>query len=565
MLGIELIALSETVMTVDDAVRKARKDYGVSETLGASDLNSLLDVLQQAVDLYPQQPAITSLGNTLNYAELDQLSTAYAAYLTQHTNLNPGDRLAIQMPSLAQYLVVAYGVFKAGLVAVNINPLYTEVELEYQFNHADVKAVVVFDKFLPVIEAVREKTPLEYVFVTSPFDLHPPVKRILMSVVLKLLGKSVPYGDAISLRTALAVNTEGFKPATLGLDDMALLQYTGGTTGVSKPAVISHGNLVSVTRQGWEMLEHASAKRGVERIVSPLPLYHIYAFALSATIGIYMGAHTLLIPNPRDINGFVKLLRKWPGTIFSGLNTLFVALMEHKDFKQIDFSDLKITLSGGAALAQAPADAWKAVTGCAISDAYGLTEASPIVSFCPVSVNKPGSVGIAMPGTEIRIADGDGQPLAIDEHGEIWVKGPQVMQRYLNFPEETAKTVTEDGWLKTGDIGSVDSDGFLYIHDRLKDMIIVSGFNVYPNEIEGVISHHPDITYSAVVGVPDKHSGEAVKLFLVSTNPNLTEEDIRTFCGDKLARYKWPKYIVFRDELPLSNVGKVLRRELRDE
>lgn len=555
----------ETAISVNDAVLKAKRDYGVSETLEPSNLNSLLDVLQQSVSQYSQQPAVTSLGTTLSYEELDRLSTAFAAYLQQQTNLNKGDRLAIQMPSLAQYLVVAYGAFKAGLVAVNINPLYTEVELEYQFNHADVKAVVVFDKFLPVIEAVQKKTPIEYVFVTSPFDLHPPVKRVLMSIVLKLIGKSVPYGKAISLRTALAADVEDFTPATLVPDDMALLQYTGGTTGVSKPAVISHGNMMSVTRQGAEMLQLASAKMGEERIISPLPLYHIYAFALSVTTGIHLGAHTLLIPNPRDINGFVKLMRKWPGTIFSGLNTLFVALIEHKDFKKIDFSSLKITLSGGSALVEATAGYWLDATGCEICNAYGLTEASPVVSFSPPGAKKPGSVGIAVANTELRITDNNGQALAVDEHGEIWVKGPQVMQGYLDFPEETAKAVTEDGWLKTGDVGSVDSDGFLFIHDRQKDMINVSGFNVYPNEIEGVVSHHPDITYCAVIGIPDDHSGEAVKLFLVSANPNLSEEDIRAFCSERLARYKWPKYIEFRDELPLSNVGKVLRRELREK
>lgn len=559
------MALDESVMSVDDAVRGAKEHYAVPEPLDTSGMTSLLDILQHAVDRYPSQPAVTSLGNTLSFQQLDELSSAFAAYLKRHTNLQHGDRLAIQMPSLAQYLVVAYGAFKAGLVAVNINPLYTEVELDYQFNHATVKAVVVFDKFLPVIEAVRSKTSLEYVFVTSPFDLHPTWKRTLMQTVLTLLGRTVPYGDAIPLRTALATDTADFQPEKLAPEDMALLQYTGGTTGVSKPAIISHRNMVSVTCQGWAMLKVASSKEGQERIISPLPLYHIYAFALAVTTGVYMGAHTLLIPNPRDIKGFVRLMRKWPATIFSGLNTLFVALVEDKNFRKVDFSTLRLTLSGGSALVKATAGYWKDITGCEISNAYGLTEASPVVSFCPPGADKEGSVGIAVPSTEFRIADAQGQPMAVNEHGEIWVRGPQVMEGYLDFPEETAKTITEDGWLKTGDIGSVDADGFLFIHDRLKDMIIVSGFNVYPNEIESVVSHHPDITYCAVIGVPDDHSGEAVKLFLVSTNPDLTEKEIRTFCSDKLARYKWPKYVEFRDELPLSNVGKVLRRELRDK
>jgi long-chain acyl-CoA synthetase len=556
---------NESVTDVAEAVRRGQQRFGVPESLPPSEFNSLLDVLQQTVEMFPQNPALTALGHTTDYAELDRLSSNFAAYIQQKTDLKPGDRLAIQMPSVTQYLVVAYGAFKAGLAVVNINPLYTEVELEYQFNHADVKAVVVFDKFLPHVEAVREKTQVNDVFVTSPFDLHPPVKRLLMSTLLKLMGKSVAPGAAIPLREALnATSLDSYQSVSVGPDDMALLQYTGGTTGVSKPAIISHGNLVSVTRQGWELLRLAGTERGKERIVSPLPLYHIYAFALVATIGVYMGAHTLLVPDPRNINGFIKLLRRWPATIFSGLNTLFVALLDHKDFGSIDFSTLKVTMSGGAALATGPADDWASKTGCTISDAYGLTEASPIVSFSPPNSGKSGSVGIAMPDTELCITDAQGIAQSVDEHGEIWVRGPQVMEGYLNFPEETAKTITEDGWLKTGDVGSVDSDGFLYIHDRQKDMIIVSGFNVYPNEIEAVISKHPDITYCAAVGIPDDHSGEAVKLFAVSINSNLKEEDIRDFCSDKLARYKLPKYIEFRDELPLSNVGKVLRRELRD-
>lgn len=556
---------NESVTDVAEAVRRGQQRFGVPENLPPSEFNSLLDVLQQSVEMFPQNPALTALGHTTNYAELDRLSSNFAAYIQQKTDLKPGDRLAIQMPSVTQYLVVAYGAFKAGLAVVNINPLYTEVELEYQFNHADVKAVVVFDKFLPHVEAVREKTQVNDVFVTSPFDLHPPVKRLLMSTLLKLMGKSVAPGTAIPLREALnATSLDSYQSVSVGPDDMALLQYTGGTTGVSKPAIISHGNLVSVTRQGWELLRLAGTEKGEERIVSPLPLYHIYAFALVATIGVYMGAHTLLVPDPRNINGFIKLLRRWPTTIFSGLNTLFVALLDHKDFGSIDFSTLKVTMSGGAALATGPADDWASKTGSTISDAYGLTEASPIVSFSPPNSGKSGSVGIAMPDTELCITDAQGIAQSVDEHGEIWVRGPQVMEGYLNFPEETAKTITEDGWLKTGDVGSVDSDGFLYIHDRQKDMIIVSGFNVYPNEIEAVISKHPDITYCAAVGIPDDHSGEAVKLFVVSINSNLKEDDVRDFCSDKLARYKLPKYIEFRDELPLSNVGKVLRRELRD-
>lgn len=559
--------MSEDGLTMDvaEAVRKSWAHYGIPEKLAPCDLHNLVDVLADSVKAFPDNPAVTSLGGTLTYADLDRLSTAFACYMQQHTKLQPGDRIAIQMPSLIQYLVVAYGAFKAGLVVVNVNPMYTAVELEYQFNHADVKVVVVFDKFLSHAQEVKDKTPLQTIIVTEPFDLHPPLKRGLMSLLLKVLGKTFPAGDALSLRDVLEKGAGlQCQPVTLSEGDLALLQYTGGTTGVSKPAMLSHGNMISVTRQGTELLKLAGMQRGIERFVSPLPLYHIYAFALVVTTGVHLAVHTLLVPDPRNIKAFVKLLRHWPATLFSGLNTLFVALMKHPDFSRIDFSKLKLTLSGGSALASGTAKEWREKSGCEISEAYGLTEASPIVSFSPPASGKPGSVGIAVPQTELLIVDDEGNSLPVNGHGELWVRGPQVMQGYLNFPEETANTLTEDGWLKTGDIASVDEDGFLRIHDRKKDMIIVSGFNVYPNEIESVVSHHPDVTYCAAVGIPDEHSGEAVKLYVVSSNPALTEKDIRDFCAKQLARYKLPKYIEFRDELPLSNVGKVLRRELRD-
>lgn len=555
----------DTKMEVMEAVRNSWDHYGIPHDLPPSEMHNLLDILAEAVRNYGNQPAVTSLGGTLTYAELDRQSSAFASYLQQHTGLKHGDRIAIQMPSLIQYLVVTYGAFKAGMVIVNVNPMYTAPELEYQFNHADVKAVVVFDKFLDHTLAVKDKTPLQTVISTSPFDLHSPLKRVVMSVLMKLLGKASSSADSISLLEALKKGSEQpHQEVALDGDDLAVLQYTGGTTGVSKPAMLSHSNMVSVTRQSAMVLESCGIDRGVERFVSPLPLYHIYAFAVVITVGVHLGVHSQLIPDPRNIKAFVKLLRQWPASVFIGLNTLFVALMKDPDFGRIDFSTLKFTISGGSALATGTSNDWFDKTGCQISEAYGLTEASPVVSLTPSPGGKQGAVGIALPGTEIRIADDDGNPLAVNEHGELWVRGPQVMQGYLHFPEETAKTVTADGWLKTGDIASVDEDGFLRIHDRMKDMIIVSGFNVYPNEIEGVVSRHPDVTYCAAVGVPDEHSGEAVKLYVVSANPGLTEKDIRDFCAEQLARYKLPKYVEFRDELPLSNVGKVLRRELRD-
>ncbi|MEZ5529012.1 MAG: AMP-binding protein [Porticoccaceae bacterium] len=556
---------SSNKMEVMEAVRGSWDHYGIPHELAPCDQHNLLDIFADTVKQFPDKPAVTSLGGTLTFAELDRLSTAFACYMQQHTGLQCGDRIAIQMPSLIQYLVVAYGAFKAGLVVVNVNPMYTAVELEYQFNHADVKAVVAFDKFLSHAFEVKDKTPLQTIIVTGPFDLHPPVKRAVMSLVLKVLGKTFPTDGAISLREVIEKGAgHSCQPVSLQESDLALLQYTGGTTGVSKPAMISHGNMVSVTRQATILLNLIGMQRGRERFVSPLPLYHIYAFALVVTTGVNLAAHSMLIPDPRNIKAFIKLLRRWPATLFSGLNTLFVALMKDPDFSRVDFSTLKLTLSGGSALASGTGKEWLEKTGCEISEAYGLTEASPIVSFTPPDAGKSGAVGIAVPQTELMITDDDGQPLAVNEHGELWVRGPQVMQGYLHFPEETANTLTDEGWLKTGDIASVDEDGFLRIHDRKKDMIIVSGFNVYPNEIESVVSHHPDVTYCAAVGVPDEHSGEAVKLYVVSSNPALTEKDIHDFCARQLARYKLPKHIEFRDELPLSNVGKVLRRELRD-
>lgn len=553
-------------MAVMDAVKAAWARFGVSDVLPPSNINTLLDFLRESASRFPDKPAVTCLGNSVTYAELDTLSSQFAAYLQQHSSLEVGDRLAIQMPSLSQYLVVAYGAFKAGMVVVNINPMYTEVELEYQFNHADVKAVVVFDRFFKRVQAVRDKTPLQEVYAVSPFDLHPGWKRVLMNFLMKLTGKASPVANAIPLLDVLAKgDASQCQPVTLEPQGMAVLQYTGGTTGVSKPAMISHHNLVSVTRQGTELLQLAGLKQGCEHFVSPLPLYHIYAFALGCCVGVNFGANTLLIPDPRDAKGFIKLLKKWPTSLFSGLNTLFVSLMKEPEFDHIDFSTFKMTLSGGSALASGTATEWQQRTGCEISEAYGLTEASPIVSCSPPGHGKLGSVGIAVPQTEIRIANEQGDALAVGEQGELWVRGPQVMLGYLDFPKETAETITQDGWLKTGDIASVDEDGYIRIHDRKKDMIIVSGFNVYPNEIESVVSNHPDVSYCAVIGVPDDHSGEAVKLYVVSKNPALTADQMRDYCDDQLARYKLPKFIEFRDELPLSNVGKVLRRALKEE
>ena len=556
-------------MEIKQAIQQSWKRSGYPERIDDEGMQTLPDILAKAVGNYGDAPALTCLSHTTSYNQLDRLSSRFAAWLQQRTDLQPGDRIAIQLPNLSQYSIVAYGAFKAGLVLVNVNPMYSERELEYQFDHAEVKAVVVFDQFLSRVEAVVPKTQVENIVVVSPFDLHPGWKRRLMNVLMKLVGKAARAGSGIGNQHHLVdilANDElnAFRLVERNPDDMAVLQYTGGTTGVSKPAILTHRNLVLNMLQGWYGLNSAHLEKGQERMVAPLPIYHIYSFALVLTIGIYMGSHTLLIPDPRNIGAFVKLLRSFPATIFTGLNTLFLALLGHKDFDKIDFTGLKTVLSGGMALTEGVANQWQQQTGVEISEGYGLTETSPVVSITPADAVVLGAVGLILPETEARIVDPDGNDLPVGEHGELWVKGPQVMKGYWEFPEETAKVLTGDGWLKTGDIASIDEQGYLRIHDRQKDMILVSGFNVYPNEVEGVLSTHPDITHCAAIGVDDSESGEVVKVFVVSTNPALTSDDIRAYCRQQLASYKVPKLVEFRDELPLSNVGKVLRKELRD-
>ena len=553
-------------MEVSEAVKKSWQRLQLVEEIDDQGLKLIPDILALAVDRYGDSPAYTCLGHTITFRELDTLSDRFAGWLQQQPNLKPGDRIAIQMPNLTQYAITAYGAFKAGLVLVNVNPMYTQRELEYQFNHAAVKIVVVFDQFIETLESALPNTPVEKVVVASPFDLHPGWKRCLMNAALKLTGKKGNIGAHESLQAILAqTGLAAPQPVDQSTEDTAVLQYTGGTTGVSKPAVLTHRNLIANMLQGCAVIQLGKLTHGRERIVSPLPMYHIYAFALSLNVGVYLGLHDLLIPDPRNIDGFIKLLKKWPTSMLSGLNTLFLALMRHPDFDQIDWSGLKLVVSGGMALSEGVATEWEQRTGMVVSEGYGMTETSPIITFSPPGAVQLGTVGVVVPCTEIRVVDEKGQDRATGEEGELWVRGPQVMSGYWNFEEETAEVLTGDGWLKSGDIVSVDEEGYVRIMDRQKDMIVVSGFNVYPNEIEGVLSRHPDVTYCAAIGVKSGESGEAVKAFIVSTNPALTQEDVRQYCKTELAGYKVPKFVEFRDELPLSNVGKVLRRELKED
>ena len=535
------------------------------------DLNkysSMVDVFEQAVKKYPDRPAFSAVGATLTYRELDTQTRNFAAWLQNKTDLKPGDRIAVQMPNLTQYPVVVFGAMRAGLIVVNTNPLYTTREMEHQFNDSGAKALVVLANMAENAEKVLPHTSIEHVIVTEIADMHSPIKRTLMNAVVKHVKKMVPpfsIPQAHKLPAVLSAGArEKFTPVECKRDDIAVLQYTGGTTGVAKGAMLTHGNLVANLLQVRPMMEDTVVE-GQEVVIAPLPLYHIYSFTLNCGIMLEAGGHNVLIPNPRDIPGFVKELQNHKFTAFLGLNTLFVALCNNEDFKKLDFSHLKLTSSGGMALTTDTAKMWERITGCAISEGYGMTETSPVVTFNPRSAIQLGTIGLPVPSTKVKTIDDDGNETPLGEAGELCVKGPQVMRGYWQRPEDTQKSFTEDGYIQTGDVAVIQEDGFIRIVDRKKDMIIVSGFNVYPNEIEDVVSSHPKVVECAAVGIPDVKSGEAVKVYLVATAEGVTENELKEFCRERLTAYKVPRYFEFRDELPKTNVGKILRRELRDE
>ncbi|MBL82667.1 MAG: long-chain fatty acid--CoA ligase [Marinobacter sp.] len=541
---------------------------GVSLNVDLDKYSSMVDVFDQAVNKYADRPAFSAVGATLTYRDLDTQSRNFAAWLQNKTDLKPGDRIAVQMPNVSQYPVVVFGAMRAGLIVVNTNPLYTTREMEHQFNDSGAKALVVLANMAHNAEKVLPHTGIEHVIVTEIADMHSPLKRTLMNAAVKHLKKMVPafsLPQAHKLPAVLSAGArEKFSPVECKKDDIAVLQYTGGTTGVAKGAMLTHGNLVANLLQARPMMED-SVEEGTEVVIAPLPLYHIYSFTLNCGIMLEAGAHNVLIPNPRDIPGFVKELKNYRFTAFLGLNTLFVALCNNEEFKALDFSALKLTSSGGMALTSDTAKMWQRVTGCEISEGYGMTETSPVVTFNPNSAIQLGTIGLPIPGTEIKTIDDDGNETPLGEPGELCVKGPQVMRGYWQRPEDTQKSFTDDGFLQTGDIALIQEDGYIRIVDRKKDMIIVSGFNVFPNEIEDVVSGHPKVVECAAVGVPDDKSGEAVKVYLVATAEGVTENELKEFCRERLTAYKVPKSFAFRDELPKTNVGKILRRELRDE
>lgn len=552
-----------------------KRPAGVPSTLEITAYRSVVDVFERSCKRFANRPAFSNLGVTLSYSDLERYSAAFTAWLQQHTDLVPGDRIAVQMPNVLQYPIAVFGAMRAGLIVVNTNPLYTEREMRHQFKDSGARALVYLNMFGKRVQEVLGDTDIEYLIEAKMGDLLPFAKGWLVNTVVDKVKKMVPayrLPQAISFKQVLRQGRSGVpKPVPLSLDDVAVLQYTGGTTGLAKGAMLTHGNLVANMLQVLACFSQHGPdgqkliKDGQEVMIAPLPLYHIYAFTANCMCMMVTGNHNVLITNPRDIPGFIKELGKWRFTALLGLNTLFVALMDHPGFKSLDFSSLKVTNSGGTALVKATAERWESLTGCRIVEGYGLTETSPVASTNPYgALARLGTVGIPVPGTAFKVIDDEGNELPLGERGELCIKGPQVMKGYWRQPEATAQTLDADGWLKTGDIAVIDPDGFTRIVDRKKDMIIVSGFNVYPNEIEEVVMGHPKVANCAAIGVPDDRSGEAVKLFVVPREAGLSVDELKAYCKANFTGYKVPKYIVLRDSLPMTPVGKILRRELRD-
>jgi long-chain acyl-CoA synthetase len=553
---------------MNEAFFQDKYPEGLAKTIDTTKYQSVIEVFNNFVTKYADNPAFTCLGQTLTYTDLEEKSAAFAAYLQNETNLVAGDRIAVQLPNVLQYPIVVFGAMRAGMTVVNTNPLYTEREMEHQFNDSGAKALVVLANMASKAENILANTSIETVIVTEVGDMNTTVKRILINSVVKYVKKEVPafnITNAISLRKALSLGQgKPFTTPEIKQDDVAVLQYTGGTTGVAKGAMLTHGNLIANMMQCHGLFSMA-LDTGKETAIAPLPLYHIYAFTVHCMVLLETGNHSVLIPNPRDIPGFIKVLQRTKFSCFVGLNTLFVALCNQPAFKALNFSGLKLTISGGMALTKDAADSWKKVTKCDIAEGFGMTETSPVVSFNPPGYIKLGTIGLPVASTNCKVIDDNGNELPLGEAGELCVKGPQVMKGYWQRPEATAETIDSDGWLKTGDVAVIDDEGYLKIVDRKKDMIIVSGFNVYPNEVEDEIVTHPDIIEAAAIGIPDEKTSESVKVFVVSSNENLTAADVKAWARERLTAYKIPRHVEFRDELPKTNVGKILRRELRDE
>ncbi|NGZ66353.1 long-chain-fatty-acid--CoA ligase FadD [Vibrio aestuarianus subsp. cardii] len=547
----------------------SRYPSDVPETINPDTYPSLVEMFEQSVHKYADQPAFMNMGSVMTFRKLEERSRAFAAYLQNELKLKKGDRVALMMPNLLQYPVALFGVLRAGMIAVNVNPLYTPRELEHQLNDADAKAIVIVSNFANTLEQIVDNTPVKHVVLTSLGQMLPRAKGTLVDFVVKYVKGMVPKYDlpgAISMRKALhkGRRLQYVKPFMSG-DDIAFLQYTGGTTGVAKGAILTHRNMIANVLQAKGAYGPVLAE-GRELVVTALPLYHVFALTVNCLLFVEMGGRNLLITNPRDIPGFIKELQKYPFTAITGVNTLFNALVNNEDFHELDFKNFKLSVGGGMAVQRAVAEQWKKVTGIHLLEGYGLTECAPLVTGNPYDLSDySGAIGLPVPSTEVRIVDDEGNVLAYDQVGELQVRGPQVMQGYWQRPEATKEVINADGWLSTGDIVKFDEQGMLYIVDRKKDMILVSGFNVYPNEIEDVVALHGKVLEVAAIGQSHEVSGEVVKIYVVKRDPSLTKDEIITHCRKHLTGYKVPKLIEFREDLPKSNVGKILRRVLREE
>ena len=545
----------------------AAKPMSTEPDLNPDQFKQIVDIFEYAFKHYADKPAFSCLGHTISYAELDEYSARLATWLRDKSGLQAGDRIAIQMPNLLQFPVTVVAAARAGLVIVNTNPLYTAREMKHQFSDSGVKGIVILENFCDKLESIIKDTGIECVLVTQLADMLPQPKRLLMNLAVKYLKRMVPswsIDGVVNWSDALSCAPEKRAVPDSGTD-VAIVLYTGGTTGLAKGAMLTHSNLVHNMMQLREVSKPL-INDGKDVIVAPLPLYHTYAFMFHCLAGVYAGNLSVLIPKPRDLDGLIKTLKSLPQINgFVGINTLFLAMSRHRDIGQVDFSQMRFTGAGGMALTISVAEEWQRVTGCQVYEGYGLTECSPVVSVNPHNNVKIGTVGPPVPGTEIKTVDDEGKDLGTGEKGELWVRGPQVMKGYWRNEAATRDSITEDGWFKTGDFAKIDDEGFIKIVDRKKDLIIVSGFNVFPSEVEEVVNSHPGVAESAAIGVPSEKSGEGIKLFVVRRDNVLTIEDVTAHCRENLTAYKVPKEIVFVDDLPKSNVGKILRREIREQ
>lgn len=536
--------------------------------LNPSRFSRVPEIYEHAFRVYAQRPAFTALGHTITYEDLQRFSDQFCEYLKAQPALSPGDRIAIQLPNILQFPVAALGAMKAGLVLVNTNPLYTAREMAHQFKDSGVKAIVILANFCDKLEHVLPETDIRVIVVTELGDMLPGLNRIAINFALRYIKKLVPrYALPTAASWRAIVSGKGAEKPAACRDsgtDTAIILYTGGTTGIAKGAMLTHANLLANMMQ-LRAVSKAVIKDGSDTIIGPLPLYHTYAFMFHCLTMILAGNHTVLIPNPRDIDGLIKVMRKAHANGFVGINTLYLALCRHKDIGKVDFSDMRFAGAGGMALTVNVAREWTRITNCEVFEGYGLTECSPVVTVNRPGHVKLGTVGPAVPDTELQVVDDTGLVGGVGDKGELWVRGPQVMKGYWQNPEATAEAITADGWFKTGDYATIDADGYVSIVDRKKDMIIVSGFNVFPSEVEELVNAHPGVFESAVIGVPSERSGEAVKLFIVPRDPALDVETMKAYCRENLTAYKVPREIVFVKDLPKSNVGKILRRELREQ